>query len=580
MGFKKKTRLTAAISAVLVFALCVGGMAADAYAAVPTSTSAANTSGQFQPENFSVQPQEISNLTLIEKEYTLDELKALNISGIVAEVSSENVSVIRGGDTLKFSYYAQKQDEYTLQREDDGGKTRWNLCLLRKNSSIDVIPGRPITITIPNQVNLKALKVLTSSGNISLTNCTTSLAMAVMTESGQISIHGGAAGQFFKVETKSGNAFVSGTTLPIASSDDPYSTVFTTESGVFTFQPADSVQNYGFEAETAGKVTINGREFQNGNQNDNAAKKVYFESSEGSLIVRELSLGNLSIPAATVQSGTVISTRHEPESSGGLERTRKVYTANDLQRLGVEGVRVEGRSENIMVQRGGDSLVIEYDQSGDKDYLLKTGRYELYNEEYMTPDELAAHGNVSGIVNLLEIRRIHETNLDGQARAISITLPEDPKFNRVIKVITTDGNIQVDRCISTAMIDAMTKNGNILMQNCDSPDLGVVSENGKISVTGCKTNNLDAGTVSGTLALQLPDSASNYKMAICTGDEAHISVNGKIYQGGEFVLNKNAVNHIRFDSEKGSLVITEAVAESYIKRILLFPPNPVVVKDF
>lgn len=66
------------------------------------------------------------------------------------------------------------------------------------------------------------------------------------------------------------------------------------------------------------------------------------------------------------------------------------------------------------------------------------------------------------------------------------------------------------------------------------------------------------------LALQLPDSASNYKMEICTGDVAYISVNGKTYKGGEFVLNENAVNNVCFDSVKGSLLVTQAVTESYI----------------
>lgn len=76
-------------------------------------------------------------------------------------------------------------------------------------------------------------------------------------------------------------------------------------------------------------------------------------------------------------------------------------------------------------------------------------------------------------------------------------------------------------------------------------------------VKGCAMKELNSMTKSWELLFQLKDGAENYKMIIDAGTKSKISIKGKLYEGSEMVLNKNAPNKIYFDCYNGSLVITE-----------------------
>lgn len=553
MKFKKKNRLTAAASLVLALILCFGASVTGAYAAIPLSISKVNDSGRNSSKQpgTSEKPKRVGNLSLVEKEYTMDELKTLDISGVAVEALSEDVSVVRGGDTLKLEYYTANKKDYTLKRENDGGKTRWNLCLKRMSASTkkDV---RSVTITIPDDLLLKTIKVTSGSGNISFKDCTTDLLLAAESKTGSISINGGSPSGWFIVNTESGNALISDVTLP----ESKYDASFETKSGTISLQPKDGVNKYHFILDTgeAAQITVNGKKYRGGDFeiNPKASKNIYFDSVNGALIAQDLSKGKLTAAVPMKQADTLFLSASDHKD---LKHVRKVFTESDLKKMGIEGLRVKTKCENIVVQQGKDSLILEYDQKDDTEYALKTKNYELYNEEYLTDEELASKNGKSGQIKELVLQSsVKSAKLD---RTIYITLPAGTQYSRVVQLLSNTGSIQMSHCKTTDMLSAETKAGNILAQSCNTPCLGLESKSGQIEASGCKTNQLNTKAISGTLTLKLPDRAANYKMVIDTGSKSRISINGKEYSGGERVLNKKALKEILFDSNNGTLIITE-----------------------
>lgn len=558
MGFKKKTRFTAAISIVLVCAFCFGATVAGAYT-VPLLAGKGACVNKPEQQVASIPSSAIDgSLTLVRKEYALADIKSLNISGIVVEAFSENVSVARGGETLQVEYYIQNQDDYTLQNESDAGGTFEELVLRRTSPATAGDAARHISITIPDNINFKLTSVTTSSGKIILKNCSGENVFS-KTQSGDIIVNGGFASNMFKVETGSGNAVISDTDFPAKK----YGINFETNSGTITFQPKDNVQNYCFAIDTGAgaQVTVNGKKYDGGDYeiNANTTKRIYFDSPNGSFIVQDFSWAKLPIKAL---EPLVVSARVEhltQDVNSNLTLVKKEYTVNDLEQLGISGIFVKALGENIVVNQGGSSLIIEYVQADGTDYTLGTRNYEFYYGDFSTPEDIAMYGGISGTVKQIDLRRESPATALDTVRTINITLPADPKYSRAVQLMSDSGDIQLNQCSSTAMLDAMTQSGNISVQNCSSPQLGVKSHSGNIDISGCSMKKLDSSVIrGGTMSLQLADRVENYRISIDTEVETQIAINGKNYPGGEFILNKNAASDIGFDSYgNGSLVITD-----------------------
>lgn len=558
MIFKKGTRLTAITSIALVFIICFGATMTGAYTKALPANIKETVTNQPKQQNPLASPQ--SNLTLVKKEYTIDELTALDISGVIVEAFSENVTIARGGNTLKLEYYTNNQNEYTLQREDDGGKTRWNLCLMRVNPPNIGETARSVTITIPYDVNLKTIKVVTDSGDINLEECTASMFMLVETQSGNVLINNGYAEEFFAVETKSGTALISGTTLP-ARGVEYASAKFYTENGTIMFQPANSVWDYRYRLDTGenAKIFVNGKQYQGGGGNINnfSRSQISVEiPNDGSFIVQDLNLGKLSITDTAKQLNQFTSKQFKSVDNSDLTLVKKEYTEDDLQQMGVTGLRIEAKTENIVVNQGGNSLILTYYQSNNTDYTLSTWDYEIFHGEFSTPEDIAMNGGKSGIVKELKLTSKVSPISDS---TIYITLPADPKYSRIVQLFSSSGSVKMNNCKSTSMIATDTESGNINLQNCSSPMLGVKTRSGNIDISNCSVKELNSTIIrNGAMSLQLADSAENYQMSFDTAATAQITINNKNYQGGEFILNKNAPNSISFNCYKsGSLVIME-----------------------
>lgn len=300
----------------LTAAICFGAAAIGAYTAVPLPASG---------ETPSAKPHTVGNLTLEEKEYTVKQLETLDISSIMVNTLSDDVSVVRGGDTLKFEYYAQSQDEYTIKwskLEGAQNKQNGNCLYLSRHSSSNVGKGRSITVTIPEKLRLEELRVITTSGDISLMDCSAAT-LETSTQNGEIKIRGGSVSELFFINTKIGNVLISEVILPEGSgSSSPHST-FNTESGAIVFQPRDSKENYCFIVDYGeeAEIVINGEGIEKGRLadiadehssldvipseggapgetcefirenkfmiNESAEAKIYFKSLRGSLIVQE-----------------------------------------------------------------------------------------------------------------------------------------------------------------------------------------------------------------------------------------------------------------------------------------------------
>lgn len=313
--FQKKSMLVHSFTFVLTIIICFGTAVMGAYAAVSLPGSKLASSAK---------PQTIGDLTLVKNEFTMEELKKLGIYNIRIQTLSDDVTIIRGGDKLIFEYYALTPDEYTFKQTKNSFKSQANknVYLLRTSPS-KVDDERSITVTVPEQSQLEYLEVKTTSGNISLTDCTAGN-ISAHTQNGQIDINGGSASETFFVETKMGNAFVSGTSLPDSSKNDSYKSILNTDSGTILFQPAGSTDNYCFhiDYEEEAELIINGEVIEAGylshgssntlspqqieypkgsvsgekaeyireytfTYNESATKKIYFNSLKGSLIVQD-----------------------------------------------------------------------------------------------------------------------------------------------------------------------------------------------------------------------------------------------------------------------------------------------------
>lgn len=198
-NFRKPPKFIAFITTVLTIAICFGGATAGAYD-LPLSESGADSKAK---------PLTLGPFALTTKEYTMEELKALDISGFNINLYSDEISVIKGGDTLKFEYYALNPEEYTFKTPTDTFGRTW-LTVMRPPSSAD--NRRSMTVTIPELYPLE-ISVITTSGNISLSDCTAS-SITATTQNGEIVVQGGSATEHFSLKTVTGDALISKIAMP------------------------------------------------------------------------------------------------------------------------------------------------------------------------------------------------------------------------------------------------------------------------------------------------------------------------------------------------------------------------------
>lgn len=230
-GFQNKSKSVRFAAAALTAAVCLGSAAAGAYAASPSAHEA------IPP----AKPVTIGALSLTEKEYTMNELKMMGITQLTIVTHSDHVSVSRGGDILKFEYYALDPDEYVFQAVKDYYDNSYLLFISR--SASDVGNGRSMTITIPEHFQFNSLRVTTTSGNISLTDCTAG-SIVTDTQNGQINIQGGFVSEYLHVNTQTGDAFIVGTSLPDSKKNSSNDSLFGTVGGTIIFQPPDTAKRY------------------------------------------------------------------------------------------------------------------------------------------------------------------------------------------------------------------------------------------------------------------------------------------------------------------------------------------------
>lgn len=301
-GFRRKSKSARMAAVFLTLFICLGGAAAGAYAAPASGRQA--------------KPSVIGALTLNEKEFTVDELKASGISELSLVTYSDYVSVVCGGNTLKFEYYGLDEEEYVFREMDFFEKS----CVLSvSRPSSDIGEARSMTITLPENFQFDAVQIKTTSGNIDLRDCIAGV-IRVETQNGQINIRGGAVSRNLEVNTQTGDVLISGTVLPDGEKNASYVSTFHTVSGTVIVQPPDSAENYclsvdyGEEAEifindecyeeiempnqeepeaAAGQdEAVNGvpTEFIKKlvfTMNEDAPKKLRFDSLQGTLIIQE-----------------------------------------------------------------------------------------------------------------------------------------------------------------------------------------------------------------------------------------------------------------------------------------------------
>lgn len=120
------------------------------------------------------------------------------------------------------------------------------------------------------------------------------------------------------------------------------------------FQPANSVWDYRYRLDTGenAKIFINGKQYQGGGGNINNFSKSQISveiPNDGSFIVQDLNLGKLSITDTAKQLNQSTSKQFKSVGNSDLALVKKEYTEDDLQQMGVTGLRIEAKTENIVV---------------------------------------------------------------------------------------------------------------------------------------------------------------------------------------------------------------------------------------
>lgn len=294
LSFKKTPRWAIVLCSFLLVLFTAGfttnppkRLSADNLVNIPTSNQ------QTAPVTQTQQNMD-SRLTLVVKEYTIAELEAKNIRGIVVSglsdngekitgVLSENIIIRSGGETLKLQYYQMSDHEYKIDDTiTDGGGTRGNILIGRTKSSLSNEPERTIIITIPDNADIKTIFVYTGSGNVSIEDRDT-LITTVKSVSGNVAINNCGLPYNLNLQTVSGNIDVIGLSTE-NTYDYPYSfeANIMSDSGKVLFQPKDSVNNYHFVFATkaSNTITVNGKSYNGGEfvLNENVPKTVHISS--------------------------------------------------------------------------------------------------------------------------------------------------------------------------------------------------------------------------------------------------------------------------------------------------------------
>lgn len=195
MRFKKSTRFTAAISVVLVFALCFGATAAGAY----SNTPATNPDG--------------INATLNQPNYAGWDLGQVSRWSISAE--SENVIVKRGGTSFLIEVSPESKDSYLLEDYMHVVTDRFQereIALQRKEGlGVKAVYSPTIIITVPDSTKNVMNTINTSSGNISIDNMCADKILAE-SKTGNIMITNSFATDYIIAESSDGTVTLTNTT--------------------------------------------------------------------------------------------------------------------------------------------------------------------------------------------------------------------------------------------------------------------------------------------------------------------------------------------------------------------------------
>lgn len=212
----------------------------------------------------------------------------------------------------------------------------------------------------------------------------------------------------------------------------------------------------------------------------------------------------------------------------GIKEIAIIETANNanmqemitLEFGEVPRVEVSVLSENIVVNRGGDSLKIMFDKQ--------------YKDNYIVDDYIHSTSNLREVC--IERKDIDSPQTE-ILQTIYITVPENTTWQ---------------------MATFETTVGNISISNINAIRLNLYSEYGSIS---CINNNIfdyiNAKSDTGNISITLLDSLNNYRIFSDTASN-NITIDGKSYQNRKFNLNSQAKKSISLFDTKGVITISNS----------------------
>lgn len=263
---------------------------------------------------------------------------------------------------------------------------------------------------------------------------------------------------------------------------------------------------------------------------------------------RSLTVDNYVNADTTNQPLTPV-TQLQQHTDSGLTLVEKEYTIAELETKNIRGIVVTGLtddgqkttgvlSENIIIRSGGETLKLQY--------------YQISDNEYIIDDTITDGGGTRG--NIL-IGRTKSSLPNEPERTIIVTIPNNTDII-TLNVYTGNGDVSIENR-GASLLSVRTESGNIKINNCIVPhSLTLLTASGNIDVTNLSTDKPDypyafeanITSDSGKVLFQPKDSVNNYHFIFATKASNKISVNGKNYNGGDFVLNENVPKTVHISS--------------------------------
>lgn len=199
-------------------------------------------------------------------------------------------------------------------------------------------------------------------------------------------------------------------------------------------------------------------------------------------------------------------------------------------------------SENIIVKQSGTEFKVEVDPTSQNSYTIR-------DNTNVPIEERNYRFNKWDIV----VERKRELGTSAVfSKTVTLTIPEDIERPELY-VQTTSGDIHIEN-LHNVKLTVANESGNIFATDTSTDDISAKTENGNIKLVNVtSTGDIELSSEKGSVLAQLGDSDSQYSVKINTEIRSSITINGKIYSGGDYSVGGGGKQTITLNGENNTI---------------------------